>query len=205
MNQSLLYLVFILFAVSCSNSTGIYKQTISDYIQIQNGLETDLKIKFSQFDVYPDITVDNSMKILEKRYLNEKSRKIEFAQNNIVRLEKEIEELKSKGNNSWSSNWVKYTLLQRYQNNLKDAIADLEKAEQWWPDYMDRYVGRTPSEKIAKRINTQFSFQNPDMNLRQNVSAFFILSPDGRKCYRMEINIRSEFPYQVPTKPCIYR
>lgn len=192
MKISQLYLALILFTVSCSNSTGIYKQTVLNYLQIQNGLNTDLKIKFFQFDICPDITVADSMKILEERYQSEKNRKIEFAQNNITRLEKAIEEQKRKGNNV-----VAQALLPRYQNNLNDARTELENAEKWRPNYLDRYAGRTPSEKLAKRINTQFSFQNPNMNLRQNVSAFFILSPDGQKCYRMGIDQRSGFPYQA--------
>lgn len=188
-----LFILLIVFLVSCSNPTSNYKQTVLDYLQVEKGVKIDLKIKFSRFYLLPDITVADSIKILEEQYRSEKSKKIEIARKNISRLENDIDE-----QNRSRNYLITQVLVPRLQEQLKEERDKLVNAEQWRPDYLNRYADKSPGEILAKRIETQFSFQNPKLNSRQELSADFILSPDGNKCYKMEINQRESFPYQAP-------
>lgn len=190
MRQVPLLILLIAFSVSCSNSNDIYKQTLLDYLQIENELKTDLKIKIFLLDVLPDITVADSIKMLQEQYQNEKREKIDSAKKNISHWENTIEKQMKKDNDL-----IVRALVPGSQERLREAKTELEKAEQWDPDYLNLYNGRSPSEILAKKINASFSFQNPTLTVRQEISAVFVLSPDGRNCYKM-VN-RESFPYQI--------
>ena len=165
-----LFILLIVFLVSCSNPTSNYKQTVLDYLQVEKGVKIDLKIKFSRFYLLPDITVADSIKILEEQYRSEKSKKIEIARKNISRLENDIDE-----QNRSRNYLITQVLVPRLQEQLKEERDKLVNAEQWRPDYLNRYADKSPGEILAKRIETQFSFQNPKLNSRQELSADFIL------------------------------
>ena len=157
----------------------IYKQTVLDYLQTENGIKTDFKIEFLKFES-SDITVADSIKVLQEQYQAEKQKKIESAQQSVKRWSEAIEQQEKKGNNL-----VAKTLISRYQKDLEKAKADLNQAMQWQADYLSRYEHRSDTDVLAKKVDSHFSFQNPELTVRQEISAYFVLSPDGIKCYRM--------------------
>ena len=180
MKQALL-LLLVVFSSLCSGTNDIYKQTVVDYLQTEDGIKTDFKIEFQKFEV-SDITVADSIKILQEQYQAEKQKRVETAQKSVAHWENAIEKQKKKGDGL-----VAKTLVSRYQKDLENAKSELEQAENWKVDYVDRYNGRPENEVLAKQVDTYFSFQNPKLAqpVRQELGAVFILSLDGTKCYKM--------------------
>jgi hypothetical protein len=170
-----------LLCVSCNSSDNVYKKTIVDYLQTENGIKTDFKIEFQKFEL-SEISVVDSVKILKEQYLIEKQKKIEMAQKSVAHWENTIKKQQNKGDGL-----VAKSLASRYQKDLENAKSELEQAENWKADYIDRYNGRPGNEILAKQVDTYFSFQNPKLAqpVRQEMGATFILSPDGTKCYKM--------------------
>lgn len=181
MKQILLPIALVLFATSCAETDNVYKNTVIDYLQTENGIKTDFKIKFTKFEL-SDITVADSIKILQEKYQTEKQKKIESAQQSVFHWENAIEKQQKKGNDL-----VAKTLVSRYQKDLENAKSELEKVENWKADYVDRYNGRSSNEVLSKQVDTYFSFQNPKLAqpVRQEIEAMFLLSPDGTQCYKM--------------------
>lgn len=181
MRRIFIFAVLALCCASCSGSDSIYKKTVIDYLQTENGITTDFKIEFQRFEV-SDITVADSVKTLQAQYLAEKQKKVETAQNGVAHWESAIEKQQKKGDDL-----VVKTLIARYQADLEKARIELEQAESWKADYLNRYDGRSDNEILAKRAETYFSFQNPKLGqpTRQEQEAVFILSPDGAQCYKM--------------------
>ncbi len=181
MKQLLSSIVIFLSLTSCTTSNDVYKNTVLDYLQTGDGIKTDFKIEFQKFEL-SDITVADSIKILQEQYQAEKQKKIKSAQQSITHWEEAIEKQRKKGDGS-----VAKTLISRYQKDLEKAQAELEEAKQWKVDYISRYDGRSGAEVLAKKADTYFSFQNPKLtqSVRQEMGTYFVLSPDGRKCHKM--------------------
>lgn len=179
--KQILFSFCLLFAsVSCSGTDNVYKTTVLDYLQTENGIKTDFKIEFQKFEL-SDITVADSVKILQEQYQIEKQKKIESAQKSVTYWEGVLE--KYKGRNDL----VAKASAGRSQKDLEKAKAELETAMKWEPEYVSRYSGRSGTDILAKKADTYFSFQNPKLAqpVRQEISAYFVLSPDGAKCYKM--------------------
>jgi hypothetical protein len=181
MKKIFIFALMTLLCVSCDGSNGVYKKTIVDYLQTESGIKTDFKIEFQKFEV-ADITVADSVKILQEQYQAEKQKKVETAQKSVAHWKSAIEKQEKKGNDL-----VAKALVSRYQKDLENAKSELEQAENWKADYIDRYNGRPESEILEKQVDTYFSFQNPKLAqpVRQELGAVFVLSPDGTQCYKM--------------------
>jgi len=122
------------------------------------------------------------VKILQEQYQTEKQKKIETAQKSVAHWENTIEKQQRKGDSL-----VAKTLVSRYQKDLEKAKSELEQAQNWKANYVDCYRGRPENEILAKKTDTYFSFQNPELAqpTRQELNAIFILSPCGNECYKM--------------------
>ena len=181
MRKFFIFVTALLFCVSCNNSNNIYKKTVIDYLQTDNGIRTDFKIEFQKFEM-SDITIADSVKILQDKYQADKQDKIAKAQKSVAHWENAILKQQNKG-----EDLVAKTLVSRYQKDLEKAMDELKQAEIWKVDYIDKYNGRSENEILVKKVDTYFSFQNPNLAqpVRQELGAIFILSPDGSKCYKM--------------------
>jgi len=60
--KQVLLLLFIVFSFSCSGTNDVYRQTVIDHLQTEDGIKTDFKIEFQKFKV-SDITVADSIKM----------------------------------------------------------------------------------------------------------------------------------------------
>lgn len=178
--RTLYFLILFPFVwFSCSSPLN-YEKAIIDYLEIdKKGVRTDLQIEFLSIDV-SDVTVADSISILQKQFEEEKTKKIESAQRSISRLQDKIQEQKGKKNKV-----VAKPLISRWEKDLEKYQSELTIAQNWKVDYLNRYDSRNSSEILAKEADCKFSFFNPQLQTRQELSALFILSPDGKQCNNM--------------------
>lgn len=179
--RKLYYFIFFpLVWFSCSSSSN-YEKTIIDYLEIdKKGVRTDLQIEFlSPIDV-SDITVADSISILQKQFETEKAKKIETIQSSISRLQEKIQEQKGKKNQV-----VAKPLISRWEKDLEKLQSDLSTAQNWQADYLNRYDSRSTAEILAKKADCTFSFFNPQLQTKQEMKALFILSADGNRSNNM--------------------
>lgn len=172
-------ILFPLVWFSCS-SPSKYEKAIIDYLEAdKKGAKTDLQIEFLSINV-SDITVADSISILQKQFEAEKTNKIESIQNSISRVQDKIQEQKGKKNQV-----VAKALISRWEKDLEKCQSELTIAENWQADYLNRYDSRNTSEILAKKADCKFSFFNPQLQTRQELSALFTLSADGNRCNNM--------------------
>lgn len=176
------FIFIVLVCASCSKRSE-YERVITEALEITNGTRTDLQIKYSKLEV-SDVTVGDSIAILQEYFEAEKEKKIRSAEKDVGRKEGAIAEQREKLEKakSGADGVVANVLIKQWERELIDLKERLEKAKDWKPDYLNRYNSRNPSEVIAKKANTTLSFFNPKLQTRQEMSALFILSSDGKKC-----------------------
>lgn len=172
-------LLFPLVWLSCSSPSN-YEKVIIDYLETdKNGVRTDLQIEILSINV-SDITVADSTSILQKQFETEKAKKIETIQNSISRLQNKIQEQRGKKNQV-----VAKSLISRWEKELEKYQSELDTAQNWQADYLNKYDSRNTSEILAKKADCRFSFFNPQLQARQELSALFTLSADGSRCNNM--------------------
>ena len=175
--------IFSICLSSCSSKTSEYEKTITDYLETKNGVKTDLQIKYSKLDV-SDISVADSISILNKKFEAEKNKKIQSIEQTIKHKEKSIAEQKNKLTTAKGGNKiVAQSLIYTWEKELQREKILLDETLKWQPDYINKYTDRNPSDILAKKADITLSFFNPRLQTRQEISMFVILSPDGKECY----------------------
>lgn len=167
------------FLFSCSSSQSEYEKVITDFLETKNGVKTDLQIKYSKLEV-SEISVADSIVILKEQFEAEKAKKIQSIEQTIKLKEESIAEQENKKNSV-----VANTLIKMWQKELAREKEDLEKARNRRPDYLTRYDNRNPSDILSQKADVTFSYFNPQLQTRQEMSAWAILSADGKQCYGM--------------------
>jgi hypothetical protein len=185
MNKIYSFIAIISICVSCSTQSE-YERVITEALEITNGTRTDLQIKYSRLEV-SDVSVADSIAILQEYFEAEKEKKIRSAEKDVGRKEGSIAEQREKLEKakSGADKVVANVLIKQWERELIDYKERLEKAKNWKPDYLNRYDSRNISEILAQKAKATFSFFNPKLQTRQEMSALFILSPDGKKCESM--------------------
>lgn len=179
MRKLYILILFPLVWLSCSSPSD-YEKTIIDFLETdKKGIKTDLQIEFLSIKV-SDITVADSISILQKQFEAEKAEKIESAQSSISRLQDKIQEQKGKKNQV-----VAKALISRWEKDFEKYQSELTIVQNWKADYLNRYDSRNSSEILAKKADCKFSFFNPQLQTKQEMKALFILSPDGKQCNNM--------------------
>ena len=90
-----LFIAFLILGlVSCSGTESKYEKVIENFLETdRNGVKTDLKIEFLNITV-TDIFVSDSITILQQRFENEKSKKVDLAQQSVEYWKKTLEKNK---------------------------------------------------------------------------------------------------------------
>ena len=178
--RTLFFLFFSIVLLSCSSSTK-YEKTISDYLETdKKGIRTHLQIEFLSVDV-SDITVSDSIKILQDQFNAEKNRKITLIEESIGRLRAKIKTTIGKKYNRV----INESLISGWQKDIEKLEKELLIAQNWQAGYLNRYDSLSSSDVLAKKADCRFSFFNPQLQTKQEMKALFILSADGKQCYNM--------------------
>jgi len=185
--KKLLYILsLILF--SCSDYSNAQEQLIIDYLETSSGgVKTDLKIKITNLEV-SDITVADSIAILEEKYKKEKLSKINVAESKIAGAKKSVDEITTKIDTNDASTLNRKadklndeTLRKILLRELNEKEENLKEVQDWQPKYLNKYTGREENDLLVKKVITTFSFFNPKLNTRQERTETFVFSKDGSK------------------------
>ena len=177
MKKNIIGISLIIAFLSCSSQSESEK-AITAFLQTKDGVTTDLKIEFIDVNI-SDVTVLDSISIMEKDSEIQKQQRIKKAEKDFTHWQKTIDEHKSKNTRIGDS------FAKNYNKNLEKAKADLEAANNWKADNLTKYNSRDEKEVLIKKAETKFSFFNPRLQTRQEMQVLFILSPDGKECYTM--------------------
>lgn len=169
MNKLMLFLGVLLCLSSCKSES--YKDAIADWIQTDdNGTWTDLKFELIDTDEIKDITVADSIRILQ----DEKERKISLCNEEISRLTKEIEKAEKGMSGVAPSTYFK----NRDRLSERKSLLKLIQSS----DLSLTYNNREKTEVLVKLVKCKYSIISPMLQTRQEKTETFILSSDLKKC-----------------------
>lgn len=174
---TLIFLFIGIITGACQQKTNSYEKAIIDFVQIRNGIKTNLDLRVTNI-TEKDITVADSIKIFEEQYSKEKTAKVESVEKRIVYLENAISEQKAEGG------IVANALIGSFTSKLKKAQQELEEAKAWNPAYLQKYNNRNPNTVLAKVVSCHVSWMNPKLNVRQEMDGSLLFSADGTSIIR---------------------
>lgn len=178
--RTILLLIFVATTcLSCNANENRYKQEIANYIQVENGVKSELDIRFTEIAI-KNFTVADSIKVLNERFEKEKAKKIEEAQNSVNHYEESIKKQKMKGDDL-----VANALIRNLTPKLETAKRELNAAYNWQPDYLSRYSNLKEDMVLVQVVDCRFSLLNPKLKFRQEGPASFIFSADGLKLLKL--------------------
>lgn len=180
MKRLFIPLISIAFLCSCSSPQSEQEKLVTDFLETNNGVKTDLQIKYTKFEV-SNILVSDSMAILKAQFEAERAKKIESIERTIAHKENSIAEQQEKKNKI-----VANSLIRMWEDELVKERQYLEEAKIWEPGYLSKYDSRNVSEVLVQKADITFSYFNPKLQVKQEMSAFVILSADGKECLKMQ-------------------
>lgn len=184
MKQLILSLLFIVVLPNVyAQNLNSYSKVIVDFVQIRNGVKTDLGAKASDLKI-KNITVADSVDLLKLEYLANKAAKVKSAEKSLAHYKAQISKQKEKGG------IVAEALIESLIPKLDKAEQDLKAANEWEPEYLQKYNGCDPDSVLVKQVFCNLSLMNPKVNARQEREVSFLFTPDGKTLIKAVPNKR---------------
>ena len=161
-------LIVLLFALSSCGSPE-YEKAIADWLQTdENGTWKDLKFELIKTIEVKDITVADSVRILQV----EKEKKISWCNKEISRLTQEIEKV-DKGMIAAPSTYF------RNRDRLKQTIVLLDSIQSF--NVSSTYDNRERMEILAILVKCRYGIMGA-ANIAEERTETFLLSSDLKRC-----------------------
>lgn len=182
MKKLFLLCIFVSSLFSCSSQSSEYEKILTDFIEVRNGVRTDLKVEFLSMTV-SDLLVQDSINIIQSEYEAEKAKRIAQYEKNIAGINERIAEHKK------VNDIAAKAAIRTQEKFLENEKNSLENAKNWHPDILNKYNERNPQEVIANKVICDFSIFDPKLQTRVTYNnALFILSADGKTPLHSRLN-----------------
>lgn len=168
----MLLLGVLLCLSSCKSQS--YEQAISDWIQTDSkGTWTDLKFELLEVIETKDITVSDSIQILEEKFKKKQVKNISVYTNKVNRERNSIALLEK-------SPYISRSRIENYRKTLKETEITLDSLRTL--SFQSIYDNRKKEEVLVKLLKCRYSIFSPLLQTRQEKTETFILSSDLKKC-----------------------
>lgn len=167
--------LFGIMATSCSNK---YEAAIADYIQTIDGTKVDMGFSLKDSKEIQKITVSDSISILNKESQDLLNESIKSAETQLTQFQESLvaEKTKLKPNK---------TIIDAFLKTIDAKQAEIDSLKAVKPVSIDRYEGRKSDEVLAIVVEAKYKARIPqNENKEEEVVSTFVLSPDGKICYR---------------------
>lgn len=167
MKKVFLLLGFFAFLASCGKPD--YETAIANWYQTVDGAYIDMKFKMLEVIEIKDITVADSLVILEKRFEKQKAK-------DIKSLEKSI----SAQNTKMSFSKLAGVNTQKYEMEIDKLSAKLDSVKS--SPFKSVYDNRPKDEALLKVMKCRYSVEMPGLKVVSEETGSFLLTPDQKKC-----------------------
>jgi hypothetical protein len=167
MKKVLVFILCLIFLASCANK---YEKAISNCVQTLGDSKIDLKFKLKNVEEQQSILVKDSLDYWITNRADRLKHELNSTKESMKLYEKYIEK------NETYENYKK-----RYEYLTSTPIEEI------YPIYnteLIKYSGN-PDSIIALKIKATYTINNPVLNnAKQERTDIFIVSPDGKTCYK---------------------
>lgn len=167
--------LFGVMVTSCSNK---YEAAIADYIQTIDGTKVDMGFSLKDTKEIKKITVSDSISILNKESQDLLNMSIGAAEAQLTQFQESLvtEKTKLKPNQ---------TIVNAFLKTIEAKQSEIDSLKAVKPTPIDKYEGRKSDEVLAIVVEAKYRARIPqNENKEEEVVSTFVLSPDGKICYR---------------------
>lgn len=167
MKKVFLLLGFFAFLASCGKPD--YETAIANFCQTIDGAYIDMKFKILEVIETKDITVADSLAILEKRFEKQKAKDIKSLERSISAQKSTMSFSKYVGANT-----------QKYEMKIDKLSAKLDSVKS--SPFKSVYDNRPKDEVLLKVMKCRYSVEIPGLKVKGEETDSFLLTPDLKKC-----------------------
>lgn len=172
---SVLFFVVILFFTACGTSENQFEKAIADYVQTdKRGTWMDCKFKALSIEKLSDITVADSLKVLQAEFEKLRDEQIASQQRTLDYFNGLL-----KGNQS--AKYAKQAVDEQLSQSIATTQVQIDSLRNLPAVYADRYKGRNPSDVLAVKVKCNYSYVLPETTTAKERTEVFILTADGKK------------------------
>ena len=172
----------LLLASACTSEQSMYEKAIADYVQTdRHGTWTDCKFKALSIEKTADITVADSLKLLQTEFEKSRDEQIASQQRTLGYFNGLLKD-------NQSAKYAKQAMAEQLNNSIVTTQARIDSLRNLPAAYADRYKGCNPAEVIVVAVKCHYSYVLPGSDRQQERTEAFILSPDGKRVLTKDIN-----------------
>jgi hypothetical protein len=159
----------------CTSKQSVYEKAIADYVQTdRHGTWTDCKFKALSIEKVADITVADSLKLLQAEF--EKLR-----DEQIVSQQRTLDYFNGLLKDNQAAKYTKQAVADELNRSIATTQARIDSLRNLPTAYTDRFNGRNPMEVLAQEVKCRYSYILPGSDREQERTEVFILTADGKK------------------------
>ncbi len=164
-----------LLASACTSEQSVYEKAISDYVQTdRHGTWMDCKFKTLSIEKMAEITVADSLKLLQTEF--EKSR-----DEQIASQQRTLDYFNGLLKDNQSAKYAKQAVDDELNQSIATTQARIDSLRNLPAAYTDRFKGRNPTDILAIEIKCHYSYILPGSDRQQERTEVLILTADGKK------------------------
>ncbi|MDR2844248.1 MAG: hypothetical protein LBV57_06335 [Candidatus Symbiothrix sp.] len=168
-------LTVLLLSSACTSKQSIYEKAIANYVQSnRRGTWTDCKFKTLSIEKTADITVADSLKLLQAEF--EKSCDEQIASQQCT-----LDYFNSLLKDNESAKYAKQAVDDQLNRNIAATQTRIDSLHNLPAAYSDLYKGRSLTEVVSVVVKCCYSYTMPGSGAAKERTDNFILSPDGKK------------------------
>lgn len=174
MKNWILLLGVSLFCLSSCRSHD-YEKAIAEWIQTdKNGTWTDWKFEMLELIETKDITVSDSVQILQDKFNELQDKNVAIYTKKIDRLEGFVSRLEK-------NPFAPEATTESYRKTLRETEVSLDSIKKL--TFQSVYDGRSGTDVLAKLLKCKYAVVPPMLKARQERVSEFLLSPDMKTCW----------------------
>lgn len=164
-----------LLASACTSEQSVYEKAIADYVQTdRHGTWTDCKFQALSIEKTADITVADSLKLLQTEF--EKSR-----DEQIASQQRTLDYFNGLLKDNQSAKYAKQAVDDQLNQSIVTTQARIDSLRNLPAACTDHLKGYNSTEVLAQEIKCQYSYVLPGSDRQQERTEVFILTADGKK------------------------
>jgi hypothetical protein len=168
-------LTALLLSSACTSKQSVYEKTIADYVQTdKHGTFTDLKFKALSIEKTVDITVADSLKLLQTEFEKLRDEQITSQQCTLDYLNGLLKD-------NQSAKYAKHAMDEQLNQSIAAAQSRIDSLRNLPATDSDCYKGRSLTEVVSVVVKCCYSYIMPRSGAAKERTDNFILSPDGKK------------------------
>ncbi|KAA6314963.1 hypothetical protein EZS27_034504 [termite gut metagenome] len=168
-------LTVLLLSPASTSKQSVYEKAIADYVQTdRHGTFTDLKFKALSIEKIADITIADSLKLLQVEFE-------ELRDEQIASQQRTLDYFNGLLTDNQSAKYAKQAVDDQLNRSIAATQTRIDSLHNLPAAYSDLYKDRSLTEVVSVVVKCRYSYTMPGNGAAKERTDNFILLPDGKK------------------------